>query len=236
MANRPFIADAPEVDSSYSNQGFGQLGLCLQHASGMGYEDFMQRFVLEPIGIDRMRIRRVFLADEDPIYDSRRYHNYNKGRPHDTNRFTGELTALTYNFRKVPLGSQGSWTATAADMARFMCATDRLKNHPDILNTNSLDVMENDPVPAVGTATHGWFKDANGRLAHNGSVGCGSSYMMRNTNQINVAVICNTANAGFCQGLADWIYNRMLSDPNLIPSIPPFYDLFPSEKKLQLAP
>lgn len=90
------------------------------------------------------------------------------------------------------------------------------------------------PVPGVSDFAHGWAKNATmGWLAHNGSVGYGSSYIMRSTNQINVAVVCNTANAGFCQTLAGSIYNQMVNNTNVPGSIPQFYDLFPSELQVK---
>lgn len=230
-STQSFLTNGPGKISSYSNHGYGELGQILEHVSGLDYETFLRTHVFNPIGLNRVRLGRTTLAQQDPQHDSRRYHHYSKGAPHAINRYTGELGPITYDYSDFKIGSAGSWTATAADLARFMCATDRLPNHSDILSTNSLALMESDPVPDVGSALHGWMKSGS-RLWHNGSVGIGSSFMEKNSNSVNIAVVANTA---YASELGDLVADiRAALTGTVLSNISQFYDLF--SEQLQLAP
>jgi D-alanyl-D-alanine carboxypeptidase len=232
FATQRFLTNGPGLLSSYSNHGFGHLGLIIEYLTGMTYEQFTKTYVLDPIGLTRVQLGKTYLNEQDPVYDARRYHNYSSGSPHIESKYTGVLGPFTYGYTQFPIGSAGSWTATARDLARFMCATDHLPNHPDILSSASLDLMESDPVPAVGKTAHGWMREANGRLWHNGSIGYGSAYIEKNPNGVNLAVVCNTANAGELGNLASAIRAELTA--SVLASLPKFYDLFPGQ--LQLAP
>jgi CubicO group peptidase (beta-lactamase class C family) len=232
FATQRFLTNGPGLLSTYSNHGFGHLGQIIEYLTGLTYEQFTKTYVLNPIGLTRVQLGKTYLSEQDPVYDARRYHNYSSGSPHIASKFTGVLGPYTYGYTKFAIGSAGSWTGTARDLARFMCATDRLPNHSDILSSASLDLMESDPVPAVGKTAHGWIREANGRLWHNGSIGYGSAYMEKNPNGVNLAVVCNTANATELGNLAGSI--RAQFTPTVLAGLPKFYDLFPGQ--LQLAP
>ena len=232
FATQRFLTNGPGLLSSYSNHGFGHLGQIIEYLTGMTYEQFTKDHVLDPIGLKQVRLGRTYLYEQDPVLDARRYHNYAAGAPHVASKFTGVLGPYTYGYTKFPIGSAGSWTATARDLARFLCATDRLPNHPDILAAGSLDLMESDPVPAVGKTAHGWMREANGRLWHNGSIGYGSAYMEKNPNGVNIAVVCNTANASELGNLSASI--RAQLSAAVLAGVPKFHDFFPGQ--LQLPP
>ena len=232
FATQRFLTNGPGKLSSYSNHGFGHLGQIIEYLTGMTYEQFTKTYVLNPIGLTRVQLGKTYLSEQDPLRDARRYHNYASGSPHIASKFTGLLGPFTYGYSKFPIGSAGSWTATARDLARFMCGTDQLPNHSDILTPASLDLMESDPVPAVGKTAHGWVREANGRLWHNGSIGYGSAYMEKNPNGVNLAVVCNTADATELGKLVAAI--RAQLTPAVLNGLPKFYDLFPGQ--LQLAP
>lgn len=235
MATKPFLTNDVGVLSAYANHGFGQLGQVIENVTQTRYEDFIKAHVLSPIGIHHMRLNKTYLDEQDPVRDARRYHYYSSGAPHAASPFTGIIGPITYGYSKSENGAAGSWAGTARDLARFMCATDKLKNHSDILNTNSLNVMESDPVPEVGSAAHGWMRESSGRLWHNGSIGYGSAYMQKDTNGINIAVCANTANAGVCGDIAQTIYNEMKSAA-VLGNINQFYDLFGAQLQLNLNP
>jgi len=46
------LQDAPRVHFQYSNLGYGLLGITIERASGMSYQDAVRSLVLEPLGIE----------------------------------------------------------------------------------------------------------------------------------------------------------------------------------------
>jgi len=235
MATQSFLTNAPGLRGSYSNHGPGQLGLIIEIITGLSYEEFMNQYLLKPHGITRMRIGKPQFLQQDQQLDARRYFWYSGGSPHSANPFHGFPAPNTYEAVIEHPGAQGSWTGTARDLARFMAATDRLKNHSDLLPPNLLSIMESNSFVGVTSFAKGWQRnETTGQLRHNGDVGFGSSSLQKNTNGVNVAVTCNTANAGFCDSFADAIRAGM--NAAVLGDIPQLYDLFGAEIQLQMNP
>jgi CubicO group peptidase (beta-lactamase class C family) len=232
MARQPFVTNAPGLLESYSNHGPGQLGLIIQIVTGMSYEAFMQQFVLQPHGINNMRIGKPQFLQQNQQLDARRYHWYDGGAPYAENPFHGQLAPVTYDATTEHPGAQGSWTGTARDLARFMVATDKLNNHSDILPPNLLTIMESNAMSSVTGFAKGWARNAtSGRLAHNGNIGYGASSIQKNTNGVNIAVTCNTGESAFCDALVSGIFSDLTT--NVLSDIPQFFDLFGGELQLQ---
>lgn len=101
----------------------------------------------------------------------------------------------------------GGWTVAAGDLVRLMCATDKLSNHPDLLDAATIDLMETPPFQTFSNRTLGWSRrKSNGALLHTGSTLGGwaaiTKYVPGSTLQgldvggINVAVAFNIQNGG----------------------------------------
>jgi CubicO group peptidase (beta-lactamase class C family) len=89
---------APGSTHRYSNAGHGVLRLVLEHAAGEDYEGYIQKKVLRPMGITRMRLER-------------------KGgyAPDETHRYQAGGTKPA----RYPVAN---WLATAEDLVRFGAA------------------------------------------------------------------------------------------------------------------
>jgi len=231
MATQSFLTNAPGLLASYSNHGPGQLGMIIEIVTGLTYEAFMQQFLLQPHGIKNMRIGKPQFLQQNQQLDARRYDWYDTGAPHFENPYHGQLAPNTYDAVNEHPGAQGSWTGTARDLARFMVATDKLKNHSDLLPPALLTVMESNSFPNVTTYAKGWRLSATTGLEHGGLVGYGAAFVQKNTSGVNIAVTCNTGNQSFCSSLSTQI--RLGLTPEVLADIHPLYDLFGGELQFQ---
>jgi CubicO group peptidase (beta-lactamase class C family) len=228
------LGNAPGTVTYYDNENFGHLGQIIREVSGQDYEDFMLQHVLPLAGPNTMRVARVWWAEQEPI-DSKRYTYYDSGMPQYPSKFDGVIRSSYYGVGKA-YGPQGSWTATAADLVRFMCATDRRTlpyDVPDLLTGPTLDVMESVPFPnaAPNPFAHGWdiISDPDsadyGKLAHSGAHDAARAYMAKYPDGINVAIVVNTGKGDYSSEANQIraIVKQAIEDQ----MIPVWYDLFP---------
>ncbi|HEY7159438.1 MAG TPA: serine hydrolase domain-containing protein [Gemmataceae bacterium] len=98
----------PGTASRYCNFGYILLGEVIAKVSGRPYDKYIQDNVLKPMGITRMAIHPAngrYAANE-----ARRY-------------LAGTNTELPA-WKQSYLNASGGWTASAVDLARFLCAVD----------------------------------------------------------------------------------------------------------------
>ena len=153
----------PGTSASYSNHGLGLLGHVVAEVSGMPYRDYVHAAILGPLGLDiRANSAGHAAGDMWP-------HSYQGGAP---------VAYLDVPTNDLGLAA-GGWQSSAGDLVRLMLATDRDRLHPDILGSDSLLLMESRPYPGISSYAHGWNKDSNGKLAHNGRIGGGTAYLAK---------------------------------------------------------
>jgi N-acyl-D-amino-acid deacylase len=116
MLGQPLDFD-PGARYAYSNFGYCVLGRIIEKVSGRAYAPFMQKDVLAPIGIRRMRLGRSRASDR--AEGEVKYYMPAQGRD------SGEsLTEPYTGFCMEALDSHGGWLASAVDLARFAAALD----------------------------------------------------------------------------------------------------------------
>jgi len=182
----------PGTKLAYSNYGYCLLGRVIEQKAGMGYEDYIKKFVLSPLGIRRMQIGCSGSEDRAPgevTYESKRESAYG-----------------SFNLRN--MDSHGGWLASAPDLVRFAAAFDDDENCP-ILTADSIETMFS--LPATITSEEykpgeyyyacGWeVRDyGNGRRNtwHTGSLpGC-YTFMARWSNGVNCVVLFNKRGSDF---------------------------------------
>ncbi|MCK6695310.1 MAG: serine hydrolase, partial [Thermoanaerobaculia bacterium] len=185
----------PGTDFDYSNHGMGFCGHILSEVSGMPYHSYIINKILKPLGLEGRVTPYSISIDK-----------YMAGRHKlDDN---GKIEKMDHSpTNKVSTGlAAGGWAATARDMVRFMVATDKLTNYPDILKPATIDLMEAKPFPAIsGSHAIGWGIQVRGsgkKLSHNGKLGGGTARIVKFTkgyissdntdlSNINLAVCTN---------------------------------------------
>lgn len=115
---------------AYSNLGYLVLGRLIEVASGLPYATFVQREVLQPLGIRRMHLGRAL-----PEHRARDEVSY-----HDAKKRTGRCLYPPRRGQSVPLPdgaenlegfeAHGGWIASAVDLVRFASAFDDPQRAP----------------------------------------------------------------------------------------------------------
>jgi len=122
MLGQPLDFD-PGSRHSYSNFTYCLLGRVIERVSGMPYESYVQREVLAPLGIRRMRLGKTpaaLRAAGEVVYYADRDHT---GAPASgTNRDGVPLPYGAWSLEA--MDAHGGWLASAPDLVRFAAAFD----------------------------------------------------------------------------------------------------------------
>jgi CubicO group peptidase (beta-lactamase class C family) len=102
----PLRVRPPGVIASYSNHGTGIAGLVVADVSGMSWEDFVEKRIVKPLGMEHSLIRQPAKAK---LPD-----DLSKGYKWEGGRFKEQ------DFEYVPLAPAGCISMSAGDAAKFM--------------------------------------------------------------------------------------------------------------------
>ena len=199
MLTRPLEFD-PGGRSTYSNFGYCLLGRVIERLAGASYEEHLQRAVLAPLGIRRMRLGKTLpaqrAAGEVTYYDERTAPSvFGK---------SVERVPLPYGAWSLEaMDSNGGWLASAVDLVRFAAAFDQPATCP-VLKAETIEKMFAPPEVKAAPEPDGlywgcgWLVRSEGKhklahSSHNGITAGTSAYLMRRRDGIDWAVIFNTA-------------------------------------------
>ncbi|GAA4095746.1 serine hydrolase domain-containing protein [Actinomadura miaoliensis] len=122
----------PGTTYAYSNYGYLLLGQIIEKVSGMGYAEYVQRHVLAPVGITRMRPGRTMRADRAP--GEVPYFSQRTG-PSVFDAAGTTVPAPYGTFNVENRTAMGGWLASAVDYVRF---TTILDGGTSVLNASSI--------------------------------------------------------------------------------------------------
>jgi CubicO group peptidase (beta-lactamase class C family) len=180
----------PGTSRSYSNLGYGILGLVIEKVSGMKYDLYCREKILEPLGIYDMLPARNLESQKAP-FEVTYYEPY--GMPLRPSIYgTGEMVPVRYGGNDIEtLGSAGSWLSTSPDLLRLLLAVDGFSTREDILTEESIQFMTDikntfAPVGWKATAIDGnWWRTGT----FSGSAGM----LKRQPDGISWVVLLNTS-------------------------------------------
>ena len=211
----------PGSGKAYSNLGYSILGLVIEKVSGMSYEDFCRKTIMEPLGIYDMKIAGNLPSEKAPFEVT--YYEPADVVLKPSIYGTGEMVPPSYGGNDIKaLGAAGAWVATAPDLMRLLLAVDGFKTRPDILTDQSIRFMtDNDngfaPVGWKGTIMDGtWWRT--------GSFPGSAGMMKRQSDGISWVVLFNSS-AWNGPEIYSYISNMMNHSISKIDSWPD-YDLF----------
>lgn len=237
MLGKPLDFD-PGQRYAYSNFGYCVLGRIIEVITGLSYEKFMQRYVLAPAGIRRMRIGATL--DGRQAKDEVRY--YTKDEKLTDNIFPDGPRQATWpygGFHLEAMDAHGGWIASALDLARFAAALDDPKASP-LLKPETIHTMYTPPEPPAWRDDAGKLADAfysggwmvrphaaSGRANywHSGSLPGTATLLVRRWDGLSWAVLFNqrSEDAKLPDGAIDPALHRAAAAVKEWPS----YDLFP---------
>jgi CubicO group peptidase (beta-lactamase class C family) len=178
----------PGTAKAYSNLGYSVLGLIIEKVTGMPYEEYCRKNILEPIGIYDMSIAGNLPSEKAPFevtyYEPREF-----GRKPSIYG-TGEMVLPCYGGNDIrALGGAGAWIATAPDLMRLLLAVDGFDSRPDMLSSESIHFMTDS-----GFAPVGWKSTVlGGTWWRTGSFPGTAGMMKRQSDGISWVVLLNSS-------------------------------------------
>jgi N-acyl-D-amino-acid deacylase len=229
----------PGQHYAYSNFGYCVLGRVIEKVSGETYEHYVQRNVLAPLKIHRMRIGHT-LAFERAPHEVRYYDSKNRIGNGVVRGAIGKKVPIQYGgWYLEAMDAHGGWIATAVDLVRFASAFD-LPEYSPILSAKEIrTIFGRPPGPAGGPPKKkgsevyygcGWEVRmvGPGRINtwHTGLLDGTSSILVRRFDGLNWAVLFNMDADSNSKVLADLIDARVHQAADEVQNWPDV-DLFP---------
>ena len=211
----------PGTGRSYSNLGYTLLGLVIEKVSGMTYEEYCQKAILEPIGIYDMAIAGNLPSEKAPLEVT--YYEPSDAVLKPSLYQPGEMCNSCYGGNDIrTLGSAGGWIATAPDLMRLLLAIDGFGTKPDILSEESIRLMTDNE---NGSAPMGWKSTVfNGTWWRTGYFPGTAAMMKRQSDGYSWVVLSNSSSWNGPE-IYSYINNMMSKAFSQVDSWPE-YDLF----------
>jgi len=203
MLGRPLDFD-PGTRYAYSNFGYCILGRVIEKVSGTAYEEFVQREVLEPMGIGTMRLG-ASLEDQRAPGEVKYYTPGNREGRCVFPDCPARVPVPYGTFCLEAMDSHGGWLGSATDLARFAAAMDA-PAAANLLRPETRQALYAPPPPPVSRekdgslAAHyyacGWAVRPIGREGkanywHAGSLPGTSTLLVRRHDGLSWAVLFN---------------------------------------------
>lgn len=125
----------------YSNFGYLVLSEIIAKVSGMPYEEFIQKEVLQKAGCYDMHIAGIYYEDK---FDNevRYYTNEGPGKFIEEYNCSGRIVERCYGGNDITLLSgAGAWCGSAAEIARFVASINGRDEVPDIISKEAVRQM-----------------------------------------------------------------------------------------------
>ncbi|HLV80276.1 MAG TPA: serine hydrolase domain-containing protein, partial [Chthonomonadaceae bacterium] len=209
MMGRPLDFD-PGTRFAYSNFGYCALGRVIEALTGQTYAAYVQRHVLHPMGIERMRLGKTRLADRAPG-EAHYYQPNEKPVPSIFPEDGGRLVDMCYGgFYLEAMDAHGGWLASAPSLLRFAAGLDFPRGRP-LLKPEISALLAEPPAPPVkpeGGMYYGCGWNVRpirntGRfnMWHNGALPGTNTWLIRRWDSLAWAALFNQREMG--NGLSD---------------------------------
>jgi len=180
----------PGTARAYSNLGYSILGLVIEKVTGVPYEEYCTKSILEPLGVYDMEIAENLPSEKAP--NEVTYYIPPDISPKPSIYGTGEMVPPTYGGNDITaLGGAGAWLATAPDLMRILLAVDGFRDRPDILSDQSIRFMTDNN---NGYAPVGWKTTViDGNWWRTGSFPGTAGVMKRQSDGFSWVVLFNSS-------------------------------------------
>ena len=130
----------PGTAQRYCNIGYTLLSLIIEKRTGMSYENFMQRYVLNPAGCYDFHIAGNYLKDRRP--NETVYYMHSSSVPVPEFNNSGRMVVRCYGENDITtaLGA-GAWVASAAELCRLVASIDGDRIVPDVISPQAVKLM-----------------------------------------------------------------------------------------------
>lgn len=137
---RRHLGYTPGTAQRYCNIGYTLLSLIIEKRTGMSYENFMQRHVLNPAGCYDFHIAGNYLKDRRP--NETVYYMHSSSVPVPEFNNSGRMVVRCYGENDITtaLGA-GAWVASAAELCRLVASIDGDRTVPDVISPQAVKLM-----------------------------------------------------------------------------------------------
>ena len=137
---RRHLGYTPGTAQRYCNIGYTLLSLIIEKRTGMSYENFMQRHVLNPAGCYDFHIAGNYLKDRRP--NETVYYMHSSSVPVPEFNNSGRMVVRCYGENDITtaLGA-GAWVASAAELCRLVASIDGDRTIPDVISPQDVKLM-----------------------------------------------------------------------------------------------
>ena len=137
---RRHLGYTPGTAQRYCNIGYTLLSLIIEKRTGMSYENFMQRYVLNPAGCYDFHIAGNYLKDRRP--NETVYYMHSSSVPVPEFNNSGRMVVRCYGENDITtaLGA-GAWVASAAELCRLVASIDGDSTVPDVISPQAVKLM-----------------------------------------------------------------------------------------------
>lgn len=140
VLNRP-LRFKPGSWQQYSNLGYLLLSEIIEKVSGMPYEEFIRKEVLEPAGCFDMHIAGNYYEDKRPN-EVRYYTHEGDGKFIEDYTDNGVMVERSYGGNNIPLlQGAGAWCGSPIEIARLVASIDGSPEVPDIISPEAVAEM-----------------------------------------------------------------------------------------------
>ena len=130
----------PGTSQDYSNFGYLLLSMIIEKVTGEDYETWMQENVLRPAGCTDMHIGSNYYHEKRA--NEVKHYVHTKDELVDEYNNSGRKVVRCYGGSDIhALSGAGAWTASAAELARFVASIDGRPEVPDIISEESIREM-----------------------------------------------------------------------------------------------
>lgn len=137
---RRHLGYTPGTAQRYCNIGYTLLSLIIEKRTGMSYENFMQRYVLNPAGCYDFHIAGNYLKDRRK--NETVYYMHSSSVPVPEFNNSGRMVVRCYGENDITtaLGA-GAWVASAAELCRLVASIDGDCIVPDVISPQAVKLM-----------------------------------------------------------------------------------------------
>ena len=137
---RRHLGYTPGTAQRYCNIGYTLLSLIIEKRTGMSYENFMQRYVLNPAGCYDFHIAGNYLKDRRK--NETVYYMHSSSVPVPEFNNSGRMVVRCYGENDITtaLGA-GAWVASAAELCRLVASIDGDRIVPDVISPQAVKLM-----------------------------------------------------------------------------------------------
>ena len=187
--NLPYV---PGTRFSYSNFGYCLLGRIIEETSGVDYESYVQKTILNPYGINHMQIAGNF--EKDRLQNEVKYYDFTADNQAIAFDGSGKKVMKPYGADDLEmLGPAGGWLANSVDLMRLLVLVDGYsKKHKDILGHEMMEKM----TKGVGGKSYplGWRGARGDHWWRTGTLSGTSALLTRDAKGMSWVIVTNTTN------------------------------------------